>query len=220
MLRVITCTMLRKDPGWASGSIACSLYYKKMNMQSNLKPSQDLCVAWCRLLHAAFHMPAQQERRSPQVVSAPRCNSGSVLSRHHKADPLTRRSISPTAAAARGRRTAQPSWEHSQGQRATALPGFLAVDSGGTIRFMHVQVRLCRLVGTGLMTYIQRLSLHINNRQLMCVGAMHEMHEVQELCRLEEEMTMQPGDVYHFSVFTYVGMEMIAPWEGHEIGRR
>jgi hypothetical protein len=68
MLRVITCTMLRKDPGWASGSIACSLYYKKMNMQSNLKPSQDLCVAWCRLLHAAFHMPAQQERRSPQVA--------------------------------------------------------------------------------------------------------------------------------------------------------
>jgi len=166
--------------------------------------------------------PARAKKPSggAAVVSAPRCNSGSVLSRHHKADPLTRRSISPTAAAARGRRTAQPSWEHSQGQRATALPGFLAVDSGGTIRFMHVQVRLCRLVGTGLMTYIQRLSLHINNRQLMCVGAMHEMHEVQELCRLEEEMTMQPGDVYHFSVFTYVGMEMIAPWEGHEIGRR
>jgi len=67
MLRVITCTMLRKDPGRASGLIACSFFCNKVNMQSNLKPIQDLCVAWCRLLHAAFHMPAQQERRSPQV---------------------------------------------------------------------------------------------------------------------------------------------------------
>jgi len=50
---------------------------------------------------------------------------------------------------------------------------------------------------------------------------MHEMHEImQELHKLEEELSMTPGDEYHFSVYSADGIDMVAPWEGHDIGAK
>ena len=63
-------------------------------MQSNLKPIQDLCIAWCRLSHAAFQHSAWLPSKSEEALRwLSSCFSTSVRQREQPLPPP--RSSSP-----------------------------------------------------------------------------------------------------------------------------